>query len=79
MWLKVVLTAYPEVKVQGPDLVRVVGIVAPLTLMGACTRRGKIALSSPRGELGTYDMCRVPLAAESQAKFRPCRDCRRFL
>ena len=27
MWLNVVLTAYPEVKVQGPDLVRVVGIV----------------------------------------------------
>ena len=51
----------------------------PLYPHGGLYPAGKIALSSPRGELGTYDMCRVPLAAESQAKFRPCRDCRRFL
>ena len=44
--------AYPEVKVQGPDLVRVVHIGGPFAPMGAGTR-GKFVLSSPREEMGT--------------------------
>ena len=54
--------AYPEVKLQGRDLVRVVGIVAPFAPMGAGTR-GKFVLSSPKGEMGPEDVRRVPLAA----------------
>ena len=65
--------AYPEVKLQRRDLVRVVGIVAPFAPLGAGTR-GKFVLLSPRGEMGPEDVCRVPLAAvrhgESQANFR---------
>ena len=50
--------AYPEVKLQGRDLVRVVGIVAPFAPLGAVTR-GKVVLSSPRGGMGQGDVCRV--------------------
>ena len=76
--------AYPEVKLQGRDLVRVVGIVAPFTPMGAGTR-GKFVLSSPRGEMGPGDARRVPLAAVRHGRARqtsesgPCGDCRRVL
>ena len=38
--------AYPEVKLQGRDLVRVVGIVAPFVQLGVGTR-GKFFLSGP--------------------------------
>ena len=50
--------AYPEVKLQGRDLVRVVGIVAPFILLGVGTRR-KFFLSSPREKLAqeTYAGC----------------------
>ena len=63
---------------------RVVGIVAPFTPMGAGTR-GKFVLSSPRGEMGPGDARRVPLAAVRHGKARqtsesgPCGDCRRVL
>ena len=54
--------AYPDVKVQVRDLVRVVGIVAPF-----CPTRGgypgKFVLSSLRREMGTGDVCQVPPAA----------------
>ena len=40
--------AYPEIKIQVRDLVRVVCIVAPFVLRGVGTRR-KFVLSSPRG------------------------------
>ena len=76
--------AYPEVKLQGRDLVRVVGIVAPFAPMGAGTR-GKFVLSSPRGEMGPGDARRVPLAAVRHGRARqtsesgPCGDCRRVL
>ena len=50
------------VKLQGRDQVRVVGIVAPFAPLGV-GNRGKFVLSSPRGEIGTGDLCRVPLAA----------------
>ena len=40
--------AYPEVKVQLRDLVRVVGIFASFALLGVGTR-GKFVLSSPSG------------------------------
>ena len=40
--------AYPEVKLQVLDLVRVVGIVAPFAALGVSTRE-KVVLSSPRG------------------------------
>ena len=61
--------AYPEVKLQGRDLVRVVGIVAPFAPMGAGTR-GKFVLSSPRGEMGPEDVRRVPLAAVRHGRAR---------
>ena len=76
--------AYPEVKLQGRDLVRVVGIVAPFAPMGAGTR-GKFVYSSPRGEMGPEDMRRVPLAAVRHGRARqtsesgPGGDCRRVL
>ena len=57
--------AYPEVKPQGQDLVRVVGIVAPFAPVGTGTQ-GKFILSSRRGgggEMGLGDLCRVPLTA----------------
>ena len=75
--------AYPEVKLQGRDLVRVVGIVAPFAPLGAGTQ-GKFVLSSPRGEVG-QGVCRVPLAAVRHGRARqtsesgPCGDCRRGL
>ena len=40
--------AYPEIKVQVQDLVRVVGIVAPFAPRGSSIR-GKFVLLSPRG------------------------------
>ena len=40
--------AYPEVKVQVRDLVRIVGIVAPFVPSGVGTQ-GKFVLSSPSG------------------------------
>ena len=55
--------AYPEVKVQVRDLVRVVGIVAPFAQCGISIR-GKFVLSSLRVQLGTGDICRVPTAGE---------------
>ena len=49
---------YPEVKLQGRDLVRVVGIVAPFAPLGVSTR-GKFILSSPGGKWAqeTYAGC----------------------
>ena len=44
--------AHPDVRVQVRDLVRVVGIVALFTPMGARTRE-KFVLSSPRWKMGT--------------------------
>ena len=76
--------AYPEVKLQGRDLVRVVDIVAPFAPLGAGTR-GKFVLSSRSGEVGQGDVCRVPLAAVRHGRARqtsesgPCGDCRRGL
>ena len=76
--------AYPEVKLQGRELVRVVGIVAPFIPLGAGTQ-GKFVLSSPRGEIGPGDVCRVPLAAirhgraEQTSESELCGDCRRGL
>ena len=58
--LNVVLTprvAYPEVKVKLRDLMRVVGIVAPLPLF-----------IEPQGLMGTGDLCRVPPAAVRHGK-----------
>ena len=63
---------------------RVVGIVAPLPHWGPVP--GKIIfLSSPRGQIGPGNVCRVPLAAvrhwraRQTSASRLCRDCRRFL
>ena len=59
MLLKVVLTAqkaYPEVKLQGRDLVQVVGIVASFVPLGAGTR-GKFVVSSPRGGKWAQERC----------------------
>ena len=78
------LQAYPEVKLQGRELVRVVGIVAPFIPLGDGTQ-GKFVLSSPRGEIGPGDVCRVPLAAirhgraEQTSESGLCGDCRRGL
>ena len=63
---------------------RVVGIVAPFAPVGGGTR-GMFVLSSPRGEIGPGDVCRVPLAAVRHGRARqtsesePCGDCRRVL
>ena len=63
---------------------RVVGIVAPFAPLGVGTRE-KFGLSSPRGEMGPGDVCRVPPAAAHQGRARkstgtgPCGDCRRAL
>ena len=63
---------------------RVVGIVAPFAPLGAGTRE-KFVLSSPRGEIGPEDVCRVPLAAVRHGRARqtsesgPCGDCRGVL
>ena len=54
--------ALPEVKLQGRDLVRVVGIVPPFAPLGNGTRQ-KFVLSNPRGEMSPGDVCRVPLVA----------------
>ena len=51
--------AHPEVKFQVRDLVRVVGIVARFAPRGF-SFRGKCISSSPRGYMGTVDLCRVP-------------------
>ena len=61
--------AYSEVKLQGRDLVRFVGFVAPFTQMGAGTW-GKFVLSSHTGEMGPGDVCRVPLAAVRHGRSR---------
>ena len=58
--------AYLEVKVQVRDLVRV-GIAGPFALMGVGTR-GKFVLSSPFGEMGPEDVCRMPQAAAEPGK-----------
>ena len=47
--------AYPELKLQGRDLVRVVDIVAHFAPLGAGSQ-GKFVLSSPRGEW-TQETC----------------------
>ena len=76
--------AYPAVKLQGRDLVRVVGIVAPFAPLGVGTR-GKFVLSNPRWEMGTGHLCRVPLATVRHGRARkisgttPCGDCKRVL
>ena len=76
--------AYPEVKVQVRDLVRVVGIVAPFVPMGG-QYSGIICLSSPRGYMGTGDLCRVPHPpavrhgrARQSSGTGPCGDCRKI-
>ena len=76
--------AYPDVKVQVWDLVRVVGIVAPF-----CPTRGgypgKFVLSSPGGGLGPGDVCRVHPEAVRHGRASQssgtvmCGDCRRVL
>ena len=76
--------AYPEVKVQVRDLVRVVGIAAPFVPMGG-QYSGIICLSSPRGYMGTGDLCRVlhpPAVRHGRARQSsgtgPCGDCRKI-
>ena len=75
--------AYPDVKVQVRDLVRVVGIVVPFAPRGVGSQ-GKLFLSRPRGLMGTGDLCRVPPAAVRHGRGArqhsgtvPCGDCRR--
>ena len=53
--------AYSEVKLQGRDIVRVLGFFAPFDSLGVGTR-GKFVSSSPRGEMGTGQLCQMPLA-----------------
>ena len=48
---------------------RVVGIVARFSPLGAGTR-GKFVLLSSREKMGTGDMCRVPLAAVRHGRAR---------
>ena len=53
---------FAEFELQGRDLMRVVGIVAPFARLGAGIR-GKFVLSNPRGEMDPGSMYQVPLAA----------------
>ena len=74
--------AYPEVKVQVRDLVRVVGIVAPFAPRGSVFR-GSSSYRTPGG-ISTGDPCRVPPAAVRHGRARqssvtgPCGDCRKI-
>ena len=74
--------AYPEVKLQVRDPVRVVGIVAPFASLGVGTRR-QFVLSSPREKMGIGDLCRMPPAALHTGRATqtsgtgPCGDYRR--
>ena len=74
--------AYLEVKVQVRDLVRVVGIVAPLCPTG-CQYSGKIRCIGYK--MGTGDLCWVPWAdvrhwrARQSSGTGPCGDCRKVL
>ena len=63
--------AYPEVKLQRRDLVRVVGIVAHFATLGIGIR-GKFVLLSQTGEMDTGDLGHVYSGSprESQANFR---------
>ena len=61
MWINVV-------KLQGWCLVRVVGS-CPLCPTGGRYPE-KFVLSSPRWEMGTGDLCRVPLAAVREGRAR---------
>ena len=71
--------AYPEVKVQVRDLVRVVGIAAPLCPTGC---RYPV-FSSPSEKMGTIDLFKVRLGAVRHGRARQsygtgqCGDCRR--
>ena len=73
------MVAYPEVKVQERDLVRVVGIVAPFAPRGSVF--GEIRCIEPRGKRA--HLCRVPPAAVRNGRARQssgagaCGDCRR--
>ena len=59
-------------------------VVDPFAPLGVGTR-GKFVLSSPRGEMGPKDVCRVPQAVVRHGRARqtsesgPCGDCRRVL
>ena len=85
MWLNVVRVAYPEVKVQVRDLVRVVGIVAPFDPRGGDRYPGKIIFIESQEVNGhRRPVPCVPssgMPRECQAKFRtgPYGDCRRVL
>ena len=64
---------------------RVVGIVAPFAPPLGAGPRGNFVLSSPSGEIGSGDECRVPLVAVRHGKAGQtsesglCGDCRRVL
>ena len=58
--------AHPEVKVQVRDLVRVVDII--VSLPRGASVFGENSFSSPRGQMGTEDLCQVPPAAVYQGK-----------
>ena len=57
-------------------------IVAPFAPLGAGPR-GNFVLSSPSGEMGTGNVCRMPLVVVRHGRARrtsgPCGDYRRFL
>ena len=77
--------AYPEVNLQGRDLVRVVGIVAPFAPMGAEPGEKSFYRAPAQGKNRPVDLCRVPLAAVRHGRAiqtlesGPCGDCRRIL
>ena len=58
--------AYPEVKLQGHDLVRAVDIVGA----GTPTKIRFIEQHGGGGGMGTGDVCRVPLAAVRHQRAR---------
>ena len=84
MWLNVVLTprvAYPAVKVQVRDLVRVVGIVASFAQRGSLFRENSF-YRAPGGKWAqeTLPPAAVPYRGARQSLGTgPCRDCRKVL
>ena len=70
--------AYPEVKHQVRDMVRVAGIVAPFAPVGPFTRR-KFVLSSPREKMGTGELCRMPPVAVCHRRARQTSGTRRII
>ena len=74
--------AYPEVKVQVRDLVRVVGIVAPFDQVGIAPPGKNSFYRVPRGKWAQESVSPAAVChgrARESSGMGPCGDCRRIL